>query len=323
MRILADHIEAPTRPTVEEWKGPSDPLVTEDYDWTADSDSAGSILYSSQSWSRIRINLTIKHNPYVLGAVLAHELAHHYLYTKELRLPTTEENEQFTDLATVYLGLGKLTLNGYEPIRWTVQRKGRQVQYSYKVGYLSAHEMAIIMNHICSFRSINIADVRANLSDVAYTHLTSTHRKARKDRQTARKHKKPQSRLDARMVNKYQLWRQRIAREKKEKQLQVLARTVASMQASYAHVAQVIERSPSSSGKKPISRAIGLRLVEIADALSVGDINHRLNELVRQLDHLFNAVEIDANVLTRATTQTNELSKIIAEWEKLVDNYLN
>jgi hypothetical protein len=77
IRILADHIESPSVPFIKDWTGPADPLISVDYNWESDdNDPPGLIKYYR---SRIQINITNKHSPLILEAILAHELTHHYL----------------------------------------------------------------------------------------------------------------------------------------------------------------------------------------------------------------------------------------------------
>ena len=102
-----------------------------------------------------------------MGAILAHELTHHFLESKHIHLPSTDENEKLTDLATSYLGLGKLTLNGYEPISWEIIKNGRKSTFTYNVGYLSSYDMALINNKISLFRNINKNKILQNLTDKA------------------------------------------------------------------------------------------------------------------------------------------------------------
>ena len=125
IKILSEYIGLTTRPIIEDWKGIADPLVTLSHDWTIDNGPAGLIKYIGPYHSRIELNVTNKHSPFIMGAILAHELTHHYLDTKNIRLSKTEDNEKLTDLATSFLGLGKLTLNGYEPISWEIKRNGQ------------------------------------------------------------------------------------------------------------------------------------------------------------------------------------------------------
>lgn len=91
------------------------------------------IQYNGPNHSRIQIGITNKHSPFVLGGILAHELTHHFLMTKGIGISNVDENERLTDLATVYIGLGNLTLNGYEELEWTIKRGSEKFIYTYKV----------------------------------------------------------------------------------------------------------------------------------------------------------------------------------------------
>jgi hypothetical protein len=109
--------------------------------------------------------ITNKHSPHILGATLAHELAHHFLVNKGIYYPDVAENERMTDFATVFLGLGKLTLIGYNPMQWSVRRGDKIINYSYKVGYLSSQEIADAMVHVCAFRSIPLSEIKAKINN--------------------------------------------------------------------------------------------------------------------------------------------------------------
>lgn len=171
IRLLSGHIRSRTSPIIEEWSGSQDPLVTSDYDWTKDKTPPGMIRYLGPNHSQIQINITNKHSPLVMGAILAHELTHHFMDLKGIRHPDIEENEKLTDLATVYIGLGKLTLNGYHPLSWTRCRQNGSTKYTYQVGYLSAEDMAAIIHQVCHFRRISSDLAKCNLSDDALRHF--------------------------------------------------------------------------------------------------------------------------------------------------------
>lgn len=165
IKILADFIGLSTAPIIEPWKNSENPLTSSEYDFTNDKTAPGFIRYNGPYHSRIELNITNKYSPFVMGAILAHELTHYYLGTKNIWLTNTEENERMTDLATAYLGLGKLTLNGYSPITWEAYRKNRRVEYTYQVGYLNQYDMALIHFKIAKFRSINLNELMKNLTD--------------------------------------------------------------------------------------------------------------------------------------------------------------
>ncbi len=179
LAILARHVECPSTPTVQEWKGPVSPLAATDHDWAAEKGPAGSIRYAGTHAGIIEVASTNKHSHFILGATLAHELAHHYLACKGVRLSDTDENERLTDLATIYLGLGKLTLNGYEPQTWSVRkRNGEVTTYTSKIGYLSQEEIAHAFIRVCNLRSLPLDAALSNLSPTATRLLSDSRRRA-------------------------------------------------------------------------------------------------------------------------------------------------
>jgi hypothetical protein len=73
----------------------------------------------TKSKATIIINARHAGNPYICGAVLAHNLCHYLLIKKHLIIfDDPSENEKAADLATVYGGLGLLILNGMWPAGW-------------------------------------------------------------------------------------------------------------------------------------------------------------------------------------------------------------
>ena len=164
MRMLATHIGSLNCPIIEDWEGLQNPLVSLEHDYSVNDEPPGLIYYDGPNRSRIRVCITNKHSSLIMGAILAHELTHYYLFDRGIILPEEAENERFTDLATAYLGLGKLTLNGYDPISWIIKRKDREIKYTFRVGYLTSNEMALILYQICKFRNISFEKAQENLS---------------------------------------------------------------------------------------------------------------------------------------------------------------
>lgn len=164
MRMLATHIGSLNCPIIEDWKGLENPLVVLERDYSVNDEPPGLIYYDGPNRSRIKLCITNKHSPLIMAAILAHELTHYYLFDRGIILPDEAENERFTDLATAYLGLGKLTLNGYYPISWIIKRKDGEIKYTFQVGYLTPNEMAVILYQICKFRNISFEKALDNLS---------------------------------------------------------------------------------------------------------------------------------------------------------------
>lgn len=163
IKMLARHIGSLNYPVIEKWEGVTNPLTKLEHDFAADNEPPGLIKYDGPYRSKIQLCITNKHSPFVMGAILAHELTHYYLFSKGILLADEIENERFTDLATVYLGLGKLTLNGYNSITWKIKRSNKT--YTFNIGYLTTDEIAIILYSICKFRYISLDIAKVNLSE--------------------------------------------------------------------------------------------------------------------------------------------------------------
>jgi hypothetical protein len=83
----------------------------------------------------------------VLG-ILAHEVAHAYREHHRLTVMTRQTEEELTDLTTVYLGFGVLTLNASYVSRSSGRLVGSMVTHSYQVGrtgYLAPEDMAFLL----------------------------------------------------------------------------------------------------------------------------------------------------------------------------------
>lgn len=93
--------------------------------------TAGSINLNHDKEVPIEIDQRIIGRPkgyYTILGVLAHEICHKLLFTHGLYLTDTSRNEICTDLATIYVGFGKLTLNGcYD----------RTKDFQFSTGYLT------------------------------------------------------------------------------------------------------------------------------------------------------------------------------------------
>ena len=70
------------------------------------------------------------------GTILAHEMTHAFLAYRGIILDDPEENETFTDIATIYIGLGKLMINGL------FHGRNRHNGTVYSLGYLP-HDLAL------------------------------------------------------------------------------------------------------------------------------------------------------------------------------------
>ena len=106
---------------------------------------------------------------------MAHEICHKVLYINGVYYPNNAiENELLTDLATVYVGFGKLSLNG------CYHRKEEKTQkyqngdlvtitktHVHTIGYLSLRQFAVAYNYVCSCYGITNTEKRSDLGEYA------------------------------------------------------------------------------------------------------------------------------------------------------------
>ncbi len=115
----------------------------------------------------IEIDDKYKTNSDIVLSILAHEICHKYLYINNVKLFPEYENEILTDLATVYTGLGKLSLNGCETITKTSTVAGNKTTTTTttnNVGYLNRSQFAFAYKIICTMRKVPLETVFQNLS---------------------------------------------------------------------------------------------------------------------------------------------------------------
>jgi ssDNA-binding Zn-finger/Zn-ribbon topoisomerase 1 len=103
----------------------------------------------------IEIDNDFKSHHDVVLAILAHEICHKYLSYNNIKLFPDFENEILTDVATVYTGLGKLSLNGCEKAIENFDSLGQTSKISsIKIGYLSRQQFAFVYRLINEMRRV-------------------------------------------------------------------------------------------------------------------------------------------------------------------------
>lgn len=162
MQRLAKHIGLTTQPLIVDWKSDGGDVVLLDHSLIQDTSPAGQIDFT---WNRsvIKLGEAIRYSPYILGATLAHELTHYYLFKKQIILDEEWENELLTDYTVIFLGLGKLLLNGSPTSKWTVERNNELIEYTYKVGYLSQREAVYCTHYVLNMRRMPLDTMFSNL----------------------------------------------------------------------------------------------------------------------------------------------------------------
>ncbi len=110
---------------------------------------------------------TLKFKDAIL-AILAHEITHEYLYINNISFSNKYENEILTDIAAIFLGFGKLMLNGSENEDiWKNYYFGGSTTITDKlgIGYLDRSKVAFVYLLVCSMRNISEKKYISNLSN--------------------------------------------------------------------------------------------------------------------------------------------------------------
>ena len=101
-------------------------------------------------------------------AILAHEITHEYLYINNISFSNKYENEILTDIAAIFLGFGKLMINGSENEDiWKNYYFGGSTTITDKlgIGYLDRSKVAFVYLLVCSMRNISEKKYMSNLSN--------------------------------------------------------------------------------------------------------------------------------------------------------------
>jgi len=133
------------------------PIPTVRYDWglKMEPEVAGQIRPDFYL-DYIQIPFFYVGKKHLLGGIVAHELTHALLKSRCVSLEDSYENERFTDLTAVFVGLGKLLLNGY------ADEEGG-------LGYLSRDLIAYCLKEVCRLHSIDVGTALRHLTSEART----------------------------------------------------------------------------------------------------------------------------------------------------------
>ena len=117
----------------------------------------------------IEIDNKFRNDYNIVSAILAHEICHKYLHLNNLKLFPEYENEILTDAATIYTGLGKLSLNGCETTTSSSSTVGdttTTTTTTQRVGYMDRQQFAFIYRLVCEMRRVSQNEMmRGLLSD--------------------------------------------------------------------------------------------------------------------------------------------------------------
>ena len=108
-----------------------------------ESNIAGNVFLDDKEDVLIHISRNLINYPESILATLSHEISHKYIQMNGLTLNDSDENEIFTDLTSVYLGFGKLMLNGVQVSEKYITGYTDKT-LTQNVGYLNRNQLAFI-----------------------------------------------------------------------------------------------------------------------------------------------------------------------------------
>jgi len=108
--------------------------------------------------------------PDSVGATLCHEMCHKWLQVMGISSPIEIDNEILTDITTVFLGFGKIMLNGCEVKNVREERVAdgtRATTETRTSGYLKRDQLAFAYRLVCAMRNISRSEYMHGLSSDA------------------------------------------------------------------------------------------------------------------------------------------------------------
>lgn len=122
----------------------------------------------------VEISPEMREFPQSILATLGHEITHKYLHTHRLYKSYDKQdeldNEVLTDIAAVYLGLGKLMMNGCEVQKSSMVYRGNgfeTITQTFQSGYLTRNQFSVVYKLVTSMRGTSNAVAADGLSGEA------------------------------------------------------------------------------------------------------------------------------------------------------------
>ena len=109
----------------------------------------------------VEIDDDIMRYPDAVGATLCHEACHKWLQVHRIGSPIEAEDEILTDITAVFLGLGKVMLNGCKAtsVKYETMPNGtRTITETRTFGYLDRDQLAFVYHLVCAMRNIPVSD---------------------------------------------------------------------------------------------------------------------------------------------------------------------
>jgi len=115
----------------------------------------------------IEISSQVSRSPEATLAVLAHEISHKVLHEQGISLGrgllAGYQNEILTDITAIFLGLGKLMLNGAEARREAGDGVRRTIEIT-RTGYLNVRQLAFVYRLVCAMRGVRNREMMSGVA---------------------------------------------------------------------------------------------------------------------------------------------------------------
>jgi hypothetical protein len=105
--------------------------------------------------------------PDAVAATLCHEACHKWLQINCIESPVESDNEILTDITSVFLGLGKIMLNGCKTANVREEKTPNGTSTfteTMTAGYLDRDQLAFVYRLVCAMRSISTSDLMEGLN---------------------------------------------------------------------------------------------------------------------------------------------------------------
>jgi len=115
----------------------------------------------------IELDPDIKRFPDTAGATLCHELCHKWLQHNGIQIALERDHEILTDITSVYLGYGKIMLNGCKAVierNKSTPEGTERITETMRAGYLDRDQLALVYNFVCAMRKIPESEYMAGLN---------------------------------------------------------------------------------------------------------------------------------------------------------------
>jgi len=114
--------------------------------------------------------------PDAVAATLCHEVCHKWLQVNRIAPLVEIENEILTDITSVFVGFGKIMLNGCRTTHLrheTMPNGSRAITETMTAGYLNRDQLAFVYRLVCAMRSIPPSDFMQGLNTEATSAVQS------------------------------------------------------------------------------------------------------------------------------------------------------